>query len=60
MEVSYLKSKGFKVIIPEIRIGDKVAYGIAIEGDKAYVVYPNGLEEELKKALKVKEVVVVP
>ena len=51
-----LKSKGFRVIIPEIRVGDKAAYGIALEDDKAYVVYPNGLEEEIKKIFKVKEV----
>ena len=60
MELKYLKSKGFKVIIPELRIGDKAAYGIAIEGDRAYVVFPNGLEEEIKRALKVREVVVIP
>jgi len=36
-----------------------VAYGIAVEGRKAYVVFPNGLEEEIKKVLKVEEVSVL-
>ena len=43
MELEYLKSKVFKVIILESRMVDKAAYGMAIEGDGAYAVFPNGL-----------------
>ncbi|ALU12163.1 hypothetical protein EYM_00985 [Ignicoccus islandicus DSM 13165] len=55
-----LTELGAQVIIPEMEIEGKKVIGVGIKGDVAYVVEPNGMEKELKKVLRVKEVVLVP
>ena len=54
---SALKDMGADVIIPEMEIKGKKVIGIGIKGNVAYVVEPNGMEEEIRKVFRVEKVV---
>ncbi|UXD22189.1 hypothetical protein IPA_02425 [Ignicoccus pacificus DSM 13166] len=53
-----LKRLGANVVIPRIIIKGKKVYGVGLKDGKVYVVFPEGMEDEIKKIFK-KEVVVV-
>ncbi|UXD22187.1 hypothetical protein IPA_02415 [Ignicoccus pacificus DSM 13166] len=45
------------VLIPEMEIEGKKVYGIGLKGNKAYVVFPEGMEDVIKEVFGVEEVV---
>ena len=59
LAMDVLKRINADVIIPKMIVKGKKVYGIGIKGKKAYVVYPEGMEEEIRKVLKVEEVIVI-
>ena len=52
-----LERLGPDVMVPEMQIKGRRVIGIGIKGKVAYVVEPNGMEEEIKRVFRVEKVI---